>query len=354
MKLRSLLLVCILLGYHLLVAQNAPVTTVTSQFGCTTGTTITVPVVVAAFNDIGAFSLDLEYDPLVLTFVQGVINSQLNGSFLIGDNILPNGKHHLLISWFGQSSNLPDGSTLLDIQFTYLGGTTELTWLDDGASSEYANGNYIPLNDLPPGCYYFNGVATPEKSLMVNLILQGFYDNSTHLMVNALGEIPEPCASEIADHISIELHNSSDYSVIEYVVNDVDLTTNGIANLRIPAQHDGNYYLTIVHRNSIKTTTAIPVSFSGNLISYNFTSDASKAFGDNMVQMADGKWAFFGGDANQDDIVDSGDMIQVDNDVSNFATGYLPSDCNGDGLVDSTDMVLVDNNSSAFVTAVLP
>jgi len=354
MKNRSILLVTILLGYHLLVAQNAPVTSVTTQYGCTIGSTVTVPIAVTNYTNIGAFSLDLEYDPLVMTYVQGIINPLLNGSFLIGDNVLPNGKHHVVISWFGEAASLADGSTLLDINFQYLGGTTELKWIDDGASCEFADAFYIPLNDLPPGCYYVNGLVTPEKSLSISLILQGFYDSGTQLMVNSLGEPVVPCGSEIADHISIELHNSSDYSLIEYAVSDVNLTVNGSAGIRIPAQYNGSYYLTIIHRNSIRTTSASPVSFSGNLVNYNFTTDASKAFGSNLIQMTDGKWAIFGGDANQDDIVDSGDMILVDNDVSNFATGYLPSDCNGDGLVDSSDMVLVDNNSSAFVTAVLP
>jgi hypothetical protein len=32
----------------------------------------------------------------------------------------------------------------------------------------------------------------------------------------------------------------------------------------------------------------------------------------------------------------------------------VATDVNGDGLVDSGDMILVDNNSSIFVSAILP
>jgi hypothetical protein len=47
-------------------------------------------------------------------------------------------------------------------------------------------------------------------------------------------------------------------------------------------------------------------------------------------------------------------MIDVDNDVSVFAAGYLSTDINGDGLVDSTDMILVDNNANLFIGAITP
>jgi hypothetical protein len=73
-----------------------------------------------------------------------------------------------------------------------------------------------------------------------------------------------------------------------------------------------------------------------------------------MIQMADGIWALYTGDVNQDGLIDSSDLIMVDNDVSVFATGYLPGDCNGDGLIDSSDMMVVDNNSNAFIGAVYP
>jgi hypothetical protein len=98
--------------------------------------------------------------------------------------------------------------------------------------------------------------------------------------------------------------------------------------------------------------SAAPVSFAGTTISYQFDSD-SKAYGNNM-KFKGGLWVIYGGDANQDGLVDSGDMIIIDNDASTFATGYLVSDINGDGLIDSGDMIILDNNASAFIAVVLP
>jgi len=70
--------------------------------------------------------------------------------------------------------------------------------------------------------------------------------------------------------------------------------------------------------------------------------------------MTDGKYVIYGGDVNQDDIVDGGDMAPVDNQSAAFASGYIPEDLNGDGLVDGTDMSIADNNSALFLTAQLP
>jgi hypothetical protein len=47
-------------------------------------------------------------------------------------------------------------------------------------------------------------------------------------------------------------------------------------------------------------------------------------------------------------------MIDLDNDATNFAVGYISTDVNGDGLVDSSDMILVDNHASNFIGAILP
>ena len=89
-------------------------------------------------------------------------------------------------------------------------------------------------------------------------------------------------------------------------------------------------------------------------MNYNFTTDALQAYGSNMKFMPDGYWVIFGGDVNQDGIVDAGDMLPLDNLSAAFATGYLPEDANGDGIIDAGDMIVVDNNSSAFIGKMTP
>ena len=137
--------------------QNAPVTTATIIGNASPGP-ITVPITVTGFNNIGAISLTLEFDHSVLNFVQGIKNPLLPGSFVISDNDQGNGLHRLTMGWFGSPAiSLPDNSSIMDLQFTYISGTTSLEWIDNGGSCEYADGNYIPLNDIPTGDFYING-----------------------------------------------------------------------------------------------------------------------------------------------------------------------------------------------------
>ncbi len=135
---------------------DAPVTTAATINEPDTGS-ITVPITVTGFNDIGAISLTLDYDYSVLNFVQGSQNPAIPGWFIITDNNLGNGFHRLLMGWFGSGISLPDSSSIMDIEFTYIAGTTTLAWYDDGGSCEYADGNYEELNDLPTEDFYING-----------------------------------------------------------------------------------------------------------------------------------------------------------------------------------------------------
>ena len=157
----------------------------------------------------------------------------------------------------------------------------------------------------------------------------------------------------IADKITVELHNNSNYANVMFTSPNVELSTSGAATLNVPNTYSGNYYITIKHRNSIETVSALPVSFTGSTINYAF-DNAIKAFGSNLLLMIDGGWVLYGGDINQDGIIDSGDMAPVDNMSTSAASGYLVEDANGDGLVDSGDMAIVDNNSAAAISIAVP
>jgi hypothetical protein len=117
---------------------------------------------------------------------------------------------------------------------------------------------------------------------------------------------------------------------------------------------NGTYYLVIRHRNSIETwSTTGGLLFNQSNTAYNFTADSSRAYGLNMIKKGT-KWCIFSGDVNQDGAVDALDMIAIDNDVSNFVSGYVVTDINGDQSVDALDMIICDNNNANFVSAVKP
>ena len=88
-------------------------------------------------------------------------------------------------------------------------------------------------------------------------------------------------------------------------------------------------------------------------MNYDFTWTAGAAYGNNLALKL-GKYCLYSGDANQDGLVDSGDLGIVDNDNANYVSGYTNTDVNGDGIVDSGDLGIVDNNNANYVGKVVP
>jgi hypothetical protein len=159
--------------------------------------------------------------------------------------------------------------------------------------------------------------------------------------------------SGIADQITIELHQPGNYSNIVYTASNVNLFTNGNVSLQLPFNLNASYYITIKHRNSIRTTTFGPVSFSSSTINYSFSTSANQAYGSNQKSMF-GSFVIYGGDLTQDGITDGSDMAAVENASTALLLGYFPEDLNGDGVVDGSDMSLLDNNSTNLIHAVTP
>ncbi len=191
-----------------------------------------------------------------------------------------------------------------------------------------------------------------SKNLQLHVLLQGLYAGNG-LMHKAQNSFGDQFSGTIADLITIELHNANNYSNIVYSESDVNLGTNGIAEITFPPFINGTYYVTIKHRNSITTTTQSPISFTGSTIIYDF-NDPLKAYGGNLFTLDDGNYAIYSGDVNQDGSLSQADMVLVFEESSLFTSGYVATDLNGDGVIDALDMIILDNNISNFVSAITP
>ena len=130
--------------------------------------------------------------------------------------------------------------------------------------------------------------------------------------------------------------------------------TNGQFTCALPASLvDQSGYIVVVHRNAIQTWSNL-ITFTDPTI-YNFTTDATQAFGSNQREVEPGVWAFYSGDiAPQDEVADITDQGYVGNDIFNFESGYKPTDISGDGVVDITDQAILDNNIINFVGSIHP
>jgi hypothetical protein len=219
-------------------------------------------------------------------------------------------------------------------------------------------GSYYIFYQNQEGCFstgtFVTGTVNPcPKTLnLTSVMLEGLYDGGG-TMRQAWNAFGPQWPAGVADHITVELHDAASYATIVYTATDVPLSTNGTATVTVPAIYSGSYYITIKHRNSVETTTASVVSFAGNTINQSFGAPA-KVYGGNLGVSLDGYYLIYGGDVNQDGIVDTGDMNEVDNGSTAILIGYNAADVNGDGIVDTSDMNTVDNNSTAIVMVKLP
>ena len=230
-------------------------------------------------------------------------------------------------------------------------GTITATYAQNVSTTERkANITTIALG-LSPVLVTLTQQGIPVKQLNLNVMLEGLFNGvSMNKSKNALGD---QFADPVADQITVELHEAVSPYVLAGGPYTVNVNTDGSASVTVPASLGSSYYIVVKHRNSLETWNTSPLSFSGATMSYNFSSSANKAYGNNM-KLVSGKYVIFGGDVNQDGIVDSGDIIAVDNDASNFINGYLTNDVNGDGTVNSDDLMILRANASVFVVKIMP
>lgn len=176
-----------------------------------------------------------------------------------------------------------------------------------------------------------NIIAAPE----------GFYNTSTQKLT-------------MRDTVRIQLRNAtSPYAVVDSAKAILDSATLTASVLFLNAPN-GSYYVVFKHRNSIETWSKTPQVYNTDAsLLYNFTSAQAQAFGDNL-KLKGTKWVIFGGDVNQDGAVDATDVQSIDNDASNFVSGYVRTDLNGDGFVDGSDFTIGDNNAANFVGKITP
>lgn len=145
-------------------SPDAPLTNIQSV-SALAGATLNIPVTVSNFEMVGALSLNLQYDPSVLTYISFNNNADFPGLIVDGSEpgiiqasgMVPNGD---------TSVTLQDNAVLFTLNFSYQGGFTELNWVDNGLSCHYSGSQpvYPLLNDSPQELFYLNG-SVSENAL---------------------------------------------------------------------------------------------------------------------------------------------------------------------------------------------
>ena len=215
-------------------------------------------------------------------------------------------------------------------------------------------GNYDSTNNIGAGAaWVFYGSSNNSQSqLNLKAYLQGLYLGNGKMVASprsANGISP----ANISDTLTIELRNTTGAYSMAYSAK-ATIDTTGNASISFPSAALGNsYYIVVKHRNSVETWSASPVLFSTSA-SYDFSTSASQAFGSNLSNVGNGKFAIFSGDINQDGSVDFNDYPALDISSNNGDLGYYATDLNGDASVDFIDYPLLDINSNNGVIAIRP
>jgi len=197
------------------------------------------------------------------------------------------------------------------------------------------------------GNYFYSDVwnfrTIPPLILKLSVLPEGLYFPLFNLMSRR-------------DTIRTYLRNvTSPYNTVDSangVIDSVTFTNKFIFN----NASSGTYYIAVKHFNSIETwskASGQPL-ITTDTNTYNFTTAASQAFGNNM-KLKGSKYCMYSGDINQDGIVDGSDLIRIHTDAANFVTGVrIPTDLNGDNFVDGSDHAIGDNNGFNYVTLIRP
>ncbi|MEO6694609.1 MAG: pre-peptidase C-terminal domain-containing protein [Ignavibacteria bacterium] len=289
-----------------------------------------------------SLKLDTTYSGFITTPSSGIANSSDSDFYKI--NIPSNGKLTVTIS--GSNAGLSELSVLSNTGNVIV--TTPIVNNTEVISYNVNSGDYfIRLKGIGTQNTNFNSYR-----LEAGFVPSDFYFN-IGLSVQGLRNV---IANNLKDTVTIYFKNPvSPYLTLDSAKTILDSVTSQAASV-INTNNIENgipYYIVVKHRNSIETWSSSTPVFSNEFLSYNFKSSSSQAFGNNMIAVHT-VWCLFSGDSDQDGIIDGSDGLLIDNDASNFLTGYVTTDLNGDYFVDGSDAVIANNNAFNFVSVVRP
>lgn len=185
--------------------------------------------------------------------------------------------------------------------------------------------------------YLMKDFEEPIKMLNLKALVEGLYNGST--------TTPDTMQIEFREGIFpfnlVELKHAA--------FDTLGRSNSFFYNLR----NSVPYFLVLKHRNSIEVWSATVKNFSAGYLSYDFTTDAGKAFGNNLIKVGT-KWCMHSGDVNQDGKIDSVDLSLISNNAFSYPNGFLNTDLNGDGFIDLSDLTICDNNAYRNIVVIKP
>lgn len=334
----------------------APVTKVATVTGAK-NQTVTAPVTVTRFANIGSISLILNYDPGMLTYQSATLVPAMGGTFSATNSEL--GK--LTLQWSGNGYSLSDNSTLFNITFNCIGGTSILQWYNSSCS--YSEGSTaLVLYDQPKSTYYLNGSVIPAPVLNAKVFLEGPYSSgsmTTTLRDNGLLPLAQPYSASPCNYQGAEQVSSIPASVTDWVL--VELRTSTAASSRVAIRacfirndgritdidgngnpgfsnvNNGDYYVVIHHRNHLPIMSSKVISLNTASSLHDFSIGSNMVYGGStgykIIDAASLTWGMIAGDASNDGNIYINDYTDYWVPAFGLSNVYSIGDFNMDGRI---------------------
>ncbi|NHM07663.1 hypothetical protein G4D82_10550 [Flavobacterium sp. CYK-4] len=181
----------------------------------------------------------------------------------------------------------------------------------------------------------------------LTLFIEGYYIGGSTMNSVKLNQDYVSPADEVED-LTIELHDATTYALVDTAIGT--LKTDGSLTCTFNTAAAGSYYIVVKGSNIIETWSATAQAVGTTPLSYDFSSGASQAYGDNMREIETGVFAMYTGDLNLDQVIDNADLDSIFPDIENSNFGVLATDLNGDGVVDNADLdnIFINIENSIF------
>jgi hypothetical protein len=315
-------------------------------------TSALTPITVALFDATGnvvSGTAPVTFTPTLVTGTIGTTSQNVTLNYNI-----PVGTGYRLVATYGLAATTntlgnsttaityPSGST---IRLT--GNVTNLTAAVTTTANTTSCFHNLTFDEICESVTRTPVIATVGCTKNLKLFIEGYYDGaSTMRPVKNNQDYTSPTTD--VDDVTVELRNATAPYAVAATTTAV-LKTDGSVAAKFNAFPAGNYFIAVKHRNAVQTWSAAAEPFGVSTSTYDFSTAANKAYGDNMVDLG-GVFGFYSGDINQDEGMDNLDGDPLFDDVNNSNFGVLATDLNGDGGVDNldADIILLNINNSIF------
>jgi hypothetical protein len=315
-------------------------------------TSALTPITVALFDATGnvvSGTAPVTFTPTLVTGTIGTTSQNVTLNYNI-----PVGTGYRLVATYGLAATTntlgnsttaityPSGSTI-----RLIGNVTNLSAAVTTTANTTSCFHNLTFDEICESTTRTPVIATVGCTKNLKLFIEGYYAGSGAMTPVKMNQGVSGATSTDVDDVTVELRDATTYAVA--ATTTAVLKTDGSVAAKFNSFPAGNYFIAVKHRNAIQTWSAAAQPFGVSTATYDFTTAANKAYGDNMIQLESGVYGFYSGDLNQDEAVDIFDFPLLLNDNDNFSSGYLSTDLNGDGAVDIFDFPLLLNNNDNFI-----